>query len=218
MPPPKMPLRPQSIPNAVTEFALIAGAGRGLGRNLALALAARGDRLAINDLNPDRAAQTVLAIQAAGGHAKSYSGDIAKKVAVQVIANQIEDDGHAVQSVYNCARVLPKKNLLSMDEWEWRRTLDVNLTGAFILTQVFGRVIRANHPTGRIVHFLRAAEHDNLAELAAYRAGLAAVRAMTVSAAIELSPAGILVAAVDVDPDLTMDALLDQVTGVFHAR
>lgn len=170
----------------VTDIDLVAGAGRGIGREIALFLAASGRRVAVNDLNPDRAHQTVVEIRAQEGQARAYPADIAKKVAVQVIANQLEDDGYRVAAVYNCARVTPANALLDMDEWEWRRTLDVNLTGAFVLTQVFGRVMRASGQAGLICHILRESEAAPAAS-AAYNAARAGLQAMVASAAAEFA-------------------------------
>ena len=134
-----------------TPTALVTGAGRGIGRRLASALAENGLRVAVNDINPDRAAATARLVEAAGGAALVHIADISKKFPVQAMFNAVEDAWGRPDVVVNCARVLPRMGALEMDEWDWRRTLDVNLTGAFLLTQVAGRVMRPSG-TGLIIH------------------------------------------------------------------
>jgi NAD(P)-dependent dehydrogenase (short-subunit alcohol dehydrogenase family) len=174
------------------KVVLVAGGGRGAGRAAALALAAHGARLAVNDINADDAAETVRLIRAAGGQALEHPADISSKFAVQTMFNAIEDAWGAVDVLINNARAIPRKPLLEMDEWDWRRTLDVNLTGAFLLLQVAGRVMRASGG-GVIINILRAP--GEMPGHSAYLASQSALRALTEAARQELSGDGVAVVA-----------------------
>ncbi|MRR30643.1 SDR family NAD(P)-dependent oxidoreductase, partial [bacterium] len=90
----------------------------------------------------------------------------------------------------NCAEVEPQKTVLEMDEWDWVRTLDVNLTGAFLLTQSAGRIMKEKG-SGIIVHIGERAKGPE--KRAAYLASKAGLEAMVNTAAEELAPLGVKV-------------------------
>jgi len=121
------------------KVVLITGAGRGIGRRLAGALAERGAVVAANDISPINVEEVVAGINARGGKAKAYIEDIAKKVGAQTVVKHVEDDFGRIDILINHAAVEPRVSLLDMDEWDWHRTLDVNLTGAFLMIQSAGR-------------------------------------------------------------------------------
>lgn len=173
------------------KVVLITGAGRGSGRLLAEAFAARGAFVALNDISPINVDEAIAAIISHGGKAKSYLDDVAKKLALQTVVKQIEDDLGHVDILINHASVKPHAMLLDMDEWDWHRVLDVNLTGAFLAMQIVGRVMRAQGQ-GVIINFITGADEGAEKE-AAYQASMAGLLALTCSAAQELNPHGIRV-------------------------
>ena len=174
---------------------LITGAGRGSGRVLSEAFAAQGASVAANDISPINLDLVVDQIRAAGGRAEAYVDDVAKKVAVQALINQVIDDLGRIDVLVNHAAVEPHFPLLDIDEWDWHRTLDVNLTGAFLLTQSVGRVMR-EQGGGVIVNLLPLAGRDELSDRAAYVASLTGLLGLTRQAAFELAPSNIRVHAV----------------------
>src|SRR3990172_4276226 len=113
------------------KVVLITGAGKGAGRALAEAFAEHGAFVAANDISPINVEQVVDGIIARGGKAKAYVEDVAKKVGAQALVKHVEDDLGTIDILINHAAVEPHTPLLNMDEWDWHRTLDVNLTGAF---------------------------------------------------------------------------------------
>ena len=120
--------------------------------------------------------------------------DVAKKVGAQAVVKQTEDDFGRIDILINHAAVEPHVNLLDMDEWDWHRVLDVDLTGAFLMTQSVGRVMREKG-SGVIVNLIMARPLDAGRE-AAYLASMHGLIAFTRSAADELSSFGIRVHAV----------------------
>lgn len=177
--------------NFQDKVVLITGAGKGSGRLLALALAGRGAIIAANDISPINVEQVVAEIHQQGGRAKAYIEDVAKKVGVQNLLNLVEDDFGRIDILIYHAAVQPNVPLLDMDEWDWHRVLDVNLTGAFLVTQSAGRVMRA-HGGGVIMHLVTESGRDE-SSAAAFVASMAGLAALAQQAARELNPHGIRV-------------------------
>jgi NAD(P)-dependent dehydrogenase (short-subunit alcohol dehydrogenase family) len=176
------------------KVVLITGAGKGSGRLLAQAFAEQGAVVAANDVSPVNVEEVVDQILAKGGQAKAYIDDVAKKVAVQNIINQVEDDFGHIDILINHAAVEPNIPLLEMDEWDWHRTLDVNLTGAFLMTQSMGRVMRLRG-LGVIINLITEPNADDHNK-AAFIASMRGLDTLTRQAARELRPYGIRVYAV----------------------
>jgi len=179
------------------KVVLITGAGKGSGRLLAQAFAEHGAIVAANDISPINVEEVVDQIVAKGGHAKAYIDDIAKKVAAQNIVKQVEDDFGSIDILINHAAVQPHVSLLDMDEWDWHRVLDVNLTGAFLMMQSVGRVMRASSPRGAkdsgvIINLITVRQEEAEAE-SAFIASMSGLDGLTRQAARELSPYGIQV-------------------------
>ena len=128
------------------------------------------------------------------GRIKAYVDDVAKKVGAQAVVKQVEDDFGKIDILINHAAVEPRVPLLNMDEWDWHRVLDVNLTGAFLMMQSVGRVMKEKG-SGVIVNLIMANPLEAQKE-AAFLASMNGLIALTLSAAEELLPFGIRVHAV----------------------
>lgn len=179
------------------KIVLVTGAGGGVGRAIAQGFGNRGARIAVNDINPDSAFVTVNQIVEAGGQACDFIADVSKKFPIQAMLNQIEDHWGGIDILINNARVVPNRSFLEMDEWEWRRTLDVNLTGVFLLTQLVGRIMRARGMGGVIIHLGVGYHPDSVPGLAAHHTTHTGLVGLTRAAAHELSDHGIRVNLVD---------------------
>lgn len=182
---------------------LITGAGKGSGRLLAKAFAERGAIVAANDISPINVEEIVDHINAQGGRSKAYIEDIAKKVGAQYLIKQVQDDFGHIDILINHATVEPHIPLLDMDEWDWRRVLDVNLTGAFLMIQSVGRLMR-EQGSGVIINLITApdskvpyARVEPRQSEAAFVASMYGVEGLTLEAARELNPYGIRVYAVE---------------------
>ncbi len=173
------------------QVALVLGAGRGVGREAALALGAAGAFVACFDFSPMHAERTAQAIVAAGGRAKAYSGDVVKKIAFQTVVNAISDDygEERMDVLVSAIDVAPKAHLLRLDEWDWHRTLDSNLTLPFLAAQVAGRIMQAQGG-GTMVFF--GAQPDQ-PDSVAYQAGKQGLLALARHAARVLASAHIRV-------------------------
>lgn len=176
------------------KVVLITGAGRGSGKMLASEFAARGAIVAANDISPVNVEEVVDEIIQQGGRAKAYIEDVAKKLGAQNIVRQVEDDFGRLDILVNHAAVEPHVSLLDMDEWDWHRVLDVNLTGAFLMTQSAGRVMR-EQGGGMIINLITE-PNPQVKNEAAFVASMQGLDGFTRQAARELGLHGIHVHAV----------------------
>jgi 3-oxoacyl-[acyl-carrier protein] reductase len=178
------------------QVALVTGAGRGIGQEIALAFASLGARVAANDINPLNLDGTLDLIRQVGGKGQGYVFDVAKRMPVEaMLAQVLEHFGH-VDFLVNFASVRPDAALLEMDEWEFHRTLDVNLAGPYFTMQQVGRAMQqagggaiVNLVTTRMKEYF----HKGHTAISASQAGLLG---LTLSAAHELAAQHIRVNAV----------------------
>jgi NAD(P)-dependent dehydrogenase (short-subunit alcohol dehydrogenase family) len=170
------------------QVVLITGAGKGIGRALALAFAGAGARVAANDLTPANLDRTLERIAALGGVAQPYLADVAKSLPVQDMVKRIQDDWGRIDVLVNNSGVAPQAPLLEMDEWDWQRTLEVNLAGPWWLIQSVGQVMES-HGGGVILNLVGKPDwlltlHDR----SAYLTTQYGLIGLTVAAAQELKP------------------------------
>ena len=188
----------------------VTGAGRGIGRAYALALAAAGARVVVNDLGgaPDGrgasdgpAEEVVAKILGAGGQAVAHSEDIARSEhADGLVALAVERFGR-LDAVINNAGIDRPGLLVDCEDEDWAAVLDVHLGAQFRVLRAAGRHWRARHEAGETV---RAAAVNTSSPAAlmgfrgegAYSAAKAAVLGLTLTAADELGDLGVAVNAV----------------------
>jgi len=187
------------------KVVLITGAGKGSGCRLAKALAARNAIIAANDISPINVEEVVEEINQKGFRAKAFIEDVAKKLGAQNLIKQVEDEFGRIDILINHASVEPHVALLDMDEWDWHRVLDVNLTGVFLMTQSVGRVMRAQG-SGMIINLITK-NQDLGKDEAAFVASMMGLVGFTRKAANELSPHGIRVHTVETGTDVVENVL-----------
>jgi len=169
------------------KVVLVTGAGRGIGREIAVSFSSQGAYVAANDITPINLDQTIEQINAAGGVAKDFVTDISKKMPVQAMVAQILDQWGRIDILVNNAGVEPHAPLLELDAWDWQRTLDVNLSGAFYTIQTVAREMRAQG-SGVIVNIASiAGRAHGLKDRSAYVASKMGLIGLTREAARELA-------------------------------
>lgn len=117
------------------RFALVTGAGSGLGRATAMRLAQAGAAVACLDLREDHAAQTVDKITAAGGQAMALAGDVSDERAVSAAVQAAYDRWQKLDIAINCAGVDYVLGVTDFSVDQWDRVLGVNLRGPFLVAR-----------------------------------------------------------------------------------
>lgn len=189
---------------------VVTGAGRGLGRAHALAFAAEGARVVVNDLGvgldglpgPDSPAGAVVAeIRAAGGEAVAHGGDIATTAgAASLIRTAVETYGR-LDTLVNNAGFLRDRMLVNLDEDDWDAVLHVHLKGHFLPLKHAAAHWRAEAkagrtPVARIVNTSSGAGLLGSVGQGNYSAAKAGIVGLTLVAAAELRRYGVQVNAV----------------------
>ncbi|MCU0482436.1 MAG: SDR family oxidoreductase [Anaerolineae bacterium] len=145
----------------MTDFsgktAIITGAGTGIGRAITLALIARGCAVGLNDINPDRIHTFGEEIASLGGRVMAMQGDVCNRFQASALIETTREKFGRVHYLINTAGVYKSGAVSGVDEWDWRRQLDVNLTGAFFCSQLLGRVM-GDEGGGVILNFAQSAK------------------------------------------------------------
>lgn len=178
------------------KVALITGAARGNGADIARGLAMHGADVALCDLNADGALATALDIaESAETRAIGLGGDVGDPdAAEQVVSETISQLGN-IDVLVNNAGILDAAHFLKMSLEQWERTLRVNLTGAMLVSQLAARNMRAANG-GSIIHVSSVAADNAFPGSAAYCATKGGVNALTRAMAIDLAPFSIRVNAI----------------------
>ena len=177
------------------QVALVTGAGRGIGKAIALRLAGEGARVACCGRTLANVEATVAAIVAAGGQAKAYAVDVADAGQVTATCEQVFQDFSRVDVLVNNAGVTRDQLLLRISEADWDAVLDTNLKGAFLFTKAISRAMLKQR-SGRIVNISSISGLTGNAGQSNYAASKAGLIGFTKSAAKELASRGITVNAV----------------------
>jgi 3-oxoacyl-[acyl-carrier protein] reductase len=175
------------------QVALVTGAGRGIGRAIAAGLARAGATVAVNDINPDSCERVAAELAPASA---TLHADVSNKHAVQAMIDSVVERWGRLDILVNNAGVEPHVSLLTLDEWDWRRTIDVNLTGPFLCTQSAARVMK-DAGGGVIVNIASiAGRAGGLRDRSAYVASKTGLVGLTKECARELAAHHIRVNAV----------------------
>ena len=175
------------------KTALVSGASRGIGRAIALRLAAEGARVAINYAGNVKAAEEVkAAIEAAGGTAILCRADVADSAAVEaMVANVVKEFG-TIDILVNNAGITRDTLLMRMKDEDFAKVLDTNLKGVFYCTKAVAKLMMKKR-SGRIVNMASVVGLVGNAGQTNYAAAKAGVIGFSKSAARELASRGITV-------------------------
>ncbi|MGV9868184.1 SDR family oxidoreductase [Rhodococcus koreensis] len=196
-----------SLDNAV---AIVTGAGRGIGREHALLLAAEGAKVVVNDLGGGQdgtgaasspAEEVAAEIRANGGEAVANGDDVADSVGAQRIVDTALDTFGRLDVVINNAGILRDRVLVNIEDEDWDLVVRVNMRGTFLVTRAAARYWREESKAGRPVN---ASVVNTSSESgvfgnpgqANYAAAKAAIASLTQVSAKELERYGVRVNAI----------------------
>jgi 3-oxoacyl-[acyl-carrier protein] reductase len=179
------------------RVAVVTGASRGIGRAIAVALAAEGARVVVNyQSNHAKAAETVAAIASAGGEAKAMPFDVSDATAVDDAMKQVVTEMGAIHVLVNNAGVAVNTLTLGAKDEDFKRAIDVNLGGTFHCTRAALRSLMRAPGGGRIVNVTSIVGEIGVAGQGPYAAAKAGVIGLTKSWAREYASRGLTVNAV----------------------
>lgn len=133
------------------KVAVVTGAGGGIGKGIALALAASGARVVVNDIGAEPAQAVVDAIKAAGGEAVANTDSVATRASAENIVQNAVDTFGSIDIIVNNAGNLRDRLFHKMNEEEWTQVLDVHLNGSFYVSRAAAPHFRSQE-SGSFVH------------------------------------------------------------------
>jgi 3-oxoacyl-[acyl-carrier protein] reductase len=178
-----------------SQIAVVTGAGRGIGRAIALKFAAEGADVVCVSRTQENSDKVANEIRALGRKAWAQAVDVADATAVSATAEKILGETGKVDILVNNAGVTRDGLLMRMSDADWDTVLDTNLKGAFLVTKAFSRaMIKAR--AGRIINISSVIGLIGNAGQCNYAASKAGLIGFTQSAARELASRGITVNAI----------------------
>jgi 3-oxoacyl-[acyl-carrier protein] reductase len=210
------------------QVVIVTGGGGEIGRATALRFAREGAVVVVADVSAEEAEKVTAEINAEVKNdlrvAWSYALDVARRAEVEAMVGKVVERHGRIDVLCNIAGIAPYEPILEATDTNWRRTLDVNLTGVFLCSQAVARVM-VGQQRGAIVNM--ASTNGIVGEfgLSGYNASKFGVVGLTMTMAIELAPHGVRVnaaapgmistklsrAVLDADPELARSYLKDKI-------
>lgn len=177
------------------KVAIVTGAGRGLGRDIALQLAAAGASVVVNDLggaasgegqDAGPATEVVREIEAAGGKAVANGESVASNAAAREMVEQAKDTFGGLDIVVNNAGILRDAIFHKMTEEDWDAVISVHLKGAFNISSAAAQVFR-EQSSGRMIHMTSTSGLIGNLGQANYSAAKLGIAALSRSIALDMA-------------------------------
>ena len=175
------------------QVALVTGASSGIGRHLALLLAAAGAKVALAARRTDRLAEAAREIETDGGICLPVALDVTRSDSVAAAVAEAEARLGPLSLLVNNAGVVVAKPVLDHSEAEWDYVVDTNLKGAWLMAREFARHLAERQRPGRIVNIASVLGSRTIARVPSYCAAKAGLIHLTHVLAMELARHGILV-------------------------
>ncbi len=202
------------------QVAIVTGAGRNIGEEVARLFAAEGAAIAVVDLDRPRGQRTVEAIKAASGDAELYLTDVSKGADVAAMVKAVVVRFGRVDILVNNVAISDNKNIFECTEEDWDRVMNVSLKSQFLTSKYVAQQMVAQGGGGKIVNVGSTSGWQGRPRAIAYSAAKAAVANFTRALAVQLAPHKIRVNAIvpnkigspvgkdDFDPTRRVDNML----------
>jgi 3-oxoacyl-[acyl-carrier protein] reductase len=191
------------------QIAVVTGAGRGIGRAIALKFATHGADIVAVDLKTDFVQETVAEVCKLGRKAWAVAANVSEAASVDSAVEQILATAGKVDILVNNAGITKDGLLMRMSEADWDAVLDINLKGTFLFTKAFSRAFLKQR-SGRIVNIASVIGLIGNAGQCNYAASKAGVIGLTKSCAREFASRGVTVNAIA--PGFIQTAMTDKLS------
>jgi len=188
------------------KVAIVTGAGRGIGRAIAVTLGREGAAVVVTDINLESTKKVADEITAQGGKAQPIKTDVSNAAEVNTLAERTIEHYKKIDILVNNAGVQKLIPALEFPEEEWDRIIDINLKGQFLCSQAVARHM-VERRRGKIINIASIGAHISTPGIVAYCASKGGVIQLTRALALEWGPYNITVNSVS--PGLTMTALVE---------
>ena len=178
------------------QVAIVTGAGRNIGEEVAKLFATEGAKIAVVDMDRPRGQRTVDAIKAAGGDAELYATDVSKGADVAAMVKAVVGRFGHVDILVNNVAISDNKTILECTEEDWDRVMTVTLKSQFLMSKHVAQQMVAQGGGGKIVNVGSTSGWQGRPRAIAYSAAKAAIANFTRALAVQLAPHNIRVNAI----------------------
>ncbi len=178
------------------QVAIVTGAGRNIGEDVAKLFASEGAKIAVVDLDKTRGQRTVDAVKAAGGDAELYATDVSKGADVAAMVKAVAERFGHVDILVNNVAISDNKTIFEFTEEDWDRVMTVTLKSQFLMSKHVAQQMVAQGSGGKIVNVGSTSGWQGRPRAIAYSAAKAAIANFTRALAVQLAPHNIRVNAI----------------------
>ena len=175
------------------QVAIITGAGRNIGEEVAKLLASEGAKIAVVDMDPGRGDKVAAAIRDAGGDACGFVANVAVESDIEGLVKDVVSRWGRVDILVNNAAISDNKDILEITKEDWDRVLAVTLTGPFLMSKYVAAQIVKQGGGGKIVNIGSTSGFYGRKRAVAYAAAKGGIVALTRAMAVQLAPHNIRV-------------------------
>ncbi len=185
------------LPGLKDKVVLVTGAGRGIGKTIALSFAEQGSLVLVGDINLDEASDTAkIATDQYKVISQAYKLDVTNRPEVQRVVDAIFDEYHRIDILVNNAGVSTMARAVDITEEEWDFNMNVNAKGVFNVSQSVVKRMIEKSIKGKIINIASQAGRQGFPLFAHYCASKFAVIGFTQSLALEVGKYGVTVNAI----------------------
>jgi NAD(P)-dependent dehydrogenase (short-subunit alcohol dehydrogenase family) len=178
------------------QVAVVTGAGRNIGEEVAKLFAAEGAKVAVVDLDKGRGERTVAAIRSSGREAEPFVTDVSKSADVAAMVAGVVGRFGRIDILVNNVAISDNKSLIELSEEEWDRVMAVTLKSQFLMSKAVAQQMIAQGSGGKIVNVGSTSGWQGRPRAVAYSAAKAAIANFTRTIAVQLAPYNIRVNAI----------------------